>query len=131
MSPKLKKLTAWSLIAVLAIIAGFGEALHSFPGCGHGVQIGDSIVLLGIRLPDQLGFIDEGSRLEQPNGREIPVYDEAECPICSVVCKTYTAAHVAHLVLVMPLVHDLPADFFRNVPDAALHLFEARAPPLG
>jgi len=125
-----KKPIAWLLIVTLATVAGVGEGLHYIPGCGHGVQVGNRILLLGISVPWDHWMTDDRPRVERPEGQDIPIYDEDQCAICSAVGQSCTSANSAPFVLVMPLVHDLPAVVPRDAPVTAARPFQARAPPL-
>jgi len=130
MSRDIHKPIAWLLIATLGVVAGVGEGLHCIPGCGHGVEVGDRILLPGISLPEQKEPIDGRPRVERPDGQDIPIYDEDLCAICSAVGQNCTSADCIQFVLVIPLVHDLPAVVLCDAPTATVRLFQARAPPL-
>jgi hypothetical protein len=130
MSRAIHKPIAWILIAILAIVTGVGEGLHCIPGCGHGVEVGNRILLLGISLPEHKQSTDGRPGFERPDGQDIPVYDEDLCGICSAIGQSCTSADCVQFVLVMPLVHDLPAVVLCNAPAAAVRFFQARAPPL-
>lgn len=125
------KSIAWVLVATLALVAGIGDGLHLIPGCGHGVPVGDRTLLLGISVPWDHRTTDDRPHVERPEGQDIPIYDEDQCAICSVVGQSCTSGDSAPLVLVMPLACDLPAVVLCDAPVATAHPFQARAPPLG
>jgi len=122
------KATAWLLIAILAIVAGVGEALHWIPGCGHGVPVGNRIVLLGIALPGAEAPTDGLPHVDR-QGQSIPVYDEDQCAICSAVASRFSKSAPVQLILAMPLVHELPALVFYEADSEAPRSFQIRAPP--
>jgi hypothetical protein len=126
----LRKLIAWFLIATLVIIAGVGEGLHCLPGCGHGVETGGRLLLLGISLPENLQPINDRPQVERPESRDIPIYDEDLCAICSTAGQTCTSVDSFQFVLAVPLMHELPTAVTRDAFAAAVRLFQARAPPL-
>ena len=123
---------AWLLITTLLIVTGGGEALHFIPGYGHGVQFGDIVVVLGINTHQECDdqTADGQRHLKRPDGDGIPVYGGDQCAICSVVGQSCTSTEHTQFVLVMPLVHDLPAVVSSDTIAAAARLFQARAPPL-
>lgn len=126
----LHKPIAWLLVAAVTLVAGVGEALHGIPGCGHGIEIGDRIVLLGISVPSHLQVIDAWPHLEQTEGPEIPIYGEGECVICSALGQTSTSADSIPFTLVLPWLHDLPAAVLLEIPTGNGLSFHARAPPI-
>ena len=130
MYPHVQRSVACLLIVMLAIVAGVGEGLHFVPGCGHGVRVGDMVLLLGISLPEGQQPSDGRPHVERPEGQDIPIYDEDQCAICSAVGQSCISADSAQFILVMPLVHDLPAVVLRDARAATARLFQARAPPL-
>ena len=121
---------AWFLIATLAIVAGVGEGLHWIPGCGHGVEVGNSILLLGISAPEDTSPADGRSHVERPADRDIPICDEDLCSICSAVARDCTSADGVQFVFVMPFVHEVSAVAPCDAPTATARLFQSRAPPL-
>ncbi|MBN1393980.1 MAG: hypothetical protein JW959_03030 [Pirellulales bacterium] len=120
---------AWYLIVTMAVISTFGEGLHYIPGCGHGTPAGEKNFLLGFRLPADQPPPD-GKRLADSEGAGIPLYDEDQCAICSVVGHKVTAGDSFQIILVTPLVYDLPATVLLEAPAADALSFQARAPPL-
>ncbi|MBN2577793.1 MAG: hypothetical protein JXB10_02290 [Pirellulales bacterium] len=130
MSPNLKKTVAWILIVLLAIIAGVSEGLHWIPGCGHGVFVGDQILLLGIEAPDAHWPADARIRVERPRSKSIPFYDEDECAICSAVGHVFKSADSVPMTMAAPLVDNLPLFTFCLLPGTRGYSFQARAPPL-
>jgi len=129
-TPSIQRPIVWLLIATLAIVAGVCEGVHFIPGCGHGVQIGDMVLLLGISLPDGEAPTDGQSHVEYPDGPDIPVYDEDLCAICSAVGQTYSSVGPVQLVLAMPLVDELSAVVPAHLDVEPRRPFQARAPPL-
>ena len=105
---------AWLLIGILSIVAGVGEGLHWLPGCGHGIEIGDRVFLLGINLPEDTRPPDNRTRAERPSGQDIPIEDEYLCAICSIVGQSCTSAAYVQFVLVLPLAHNLTTVIIRN-----------------
>jgi len=124
------KSIAWLLIATLAVVAGAGEGLHWIPGSGHGVEVGNQIFLLGISLPEHRQPIHGWSRVERPEGQNIPINDEDLCAICSMVGQSCTSADSVQFVLLVPVVHDLRPVVLCDAPAATPRLFQIRAPPL-
>jgi hypothetical protein len=120
---------AWLLIATLAIVAGVNEGLHFLPGFGHAVEDGNRVLLLGVGSPGAQRSTDSRVRVERPDGPSIPIYDEDQCAICSVVGQSSMSSDSPQLFLVMPLVHDLPALALCGAPASTGHSFRARAPP--
>ncbi len=118
------------LIASLAVSSGVGEGLHWIPGCGHGIPVGNTVLLLGVGMPDAQRPADGRPHVERPQGRDVPVYDEDQCAICSVVGQSCTSADSVQFVLVVPLVDDLPPIVLGDAPATIAHPFQARAPPL-
>ena len=72
MYPATQKPIAWLLIATLAIVAGTGEGLHWIPGCGHGVVVGNLVLLIGIDVPDVPRSADGLPGVEPRQGEDIP-----------------------------------------------------------
>ncbi len=130
MPPAVYKPIAWLLIAGLAIVAAVGEGLHLIPGCGHGVEVGNGVLLLGISLPEDQQPSDGRPLVKRPDAQDIPIYDEDLCAICSVVGQSRTCGDCARIMLVIPLVHDLPRVVLGNAPTPTPRLFSIRAPPL-
>jgi len=120
----------WLCVVTLVILAGVGEGLHCIPGCGHGVEVGNRVLLLGISLPENKQPTDCRRHVERPEGQDIPIWDENLCAICSAVAQSCTSADCVQFVLVTPLVNDLPAVVLCDVPGATGCPFQARAPPL-
>ena len=111
-------------------MAGVGEGLHYIPGCGHGIEIGNRVLLLGLSLPEGRQSLVDRPLVERPNGRDIPIYDEDLCAICSAIGMRFASVHSFQIVQVMPFVYDLPAAVSRDAFAATVRLFQARAPPL-
>jgi len=128
----LRRPIASLLIATLAIVACVGEGLHCLPGCGHGVQVGDGVLLLGTCTHGchHATPPSEHPAADRPHAGDLPMYDEAECAICSAVGQKGTSDDAAEAVMVVPLVHDVPAIVLGDAPVAAAHSFQARAPPV-
>lgn len=114
----------------MAMIAGLGEGLHYIPGCGHGILVGNRIFLLGISMPAFNHLTDGREHLERPRTTDIPIYDEDQCAICSTAGQISIKADFFQLVLVMPVVHDLPAIVLHDTLATTVFFFRARAPPL-
>jgi len=130
MSRSSNKTIIWSLIILLAIISVVGEGLHFIPGCGHGIKVGDGVLLVGISIADHDPPTGWPAGVERPNDRDIPTWDEGDCPICSLLAQYYSSVNFKVAILVMPFVHDLAIApscvAFSSVP----HFCLARAPPL-
>ena len=126
----LHKSIAWFLIVALAIISGVGEGLHSIPGCGHGVETGNGLLLLGISLPEREQPVDDRPTVERPEDFSIPIYDEELCEICLVVGLSCTSADSVQFVLVVPFVDNVPELAPSEALSAAVRLYHTRAPPL-
>jgi hypothetical protein len=129
MSATVKKLITWLCIATLSLVAVVGEGLHCIPGCGHGTEVGERVLLLGISLPEPKQPGDDRPGVECPEGQGIPIYDEDECAICSAVGQSCRSADCPEFVFVMPFVDVLPAVVLCDVPAATVRLFQVRAPP--
>lgn len=124
------KLITWSLIIALTIISGVGEGLHFIPGCGHGIEVGDRVLLVGIDFAGYGTPISDRPCVERFDDHGIPMWDEDDCPICSLLAQCFSPAGLAQFILVMPFAHDLPAAVICTVPSSTLRLCQARAPPL-
>jgi len=122
--------TVLFLVATLTIVACVGEGLHFIPGCGHGVEVGGRVLLLGIQLPIDAGDTDGQPRAERPGDQKIPIYDEDECAICSFAGRTCTPANSVSFIFVAPLVDCLAAVVPCAAPTGFARSFQARAPPL-
>jgi hypothetical protein len=130
MPQALQKVICWLCIALLAILMGIGApALHSLPGCGHGIQVGNRIILLGICLARVQSGAQAGQQFERGT-QDIPIYDDNECVICSTVGHNFAPAHSPQFAQVIPLVHKLPTAVHRAWREVAAYSFHARAPPL-
>ncbi|MBN2021451.1 MAG: hypothetical protein JW809_01535 [Pirellulales bacterium] len=130
MSLTIRRATACVLIVLLGIISGVGEGLHWIPGCGHGVPVGDTIVLLGIEAPDAPRPADDHPRVERPRGEDIPIFGEDQCAICSAVGQTYSSFDVVPWSPAAQPVGDLPSVAVWFLPTPSLGRFQARAPPV-
>ena len=126
----IRKSVACILVVLLTIIYGVGEGLHWIPGCGHGIRVGNLVLLLGIDVPDTPRSADDRPHVERPQGQDIPIYDEDQCAICSAIGLSCTSADSASFVLAVPLVQDLPPVALCGAPSAIIYFFRARAPPL-
>ncbi|MBN1590073.1 MAG: hypothetical protein JW888_11200 [Pirellulales bacterium] len=125
-----RKPIACVLIVLLAIISGVGEGLHWIPGCGHGVLVGNGVLFLGISAPDFPQPVDGCPRVERPQDRDVPIYDEDQCSICSVVGQICMSGGSVQVVLFVPLIEELPAVVLCDAPAAIPLPLRARAPPL-
>lgn len=126
----IRRTAAWSLAALLTLIAGLGEGLHWLPGMGHGLLVGDRVLLLGETPRDPLGGL--GSRAcctGVPSDDSLPVLDEDDCPICQILGLSFESGAPAALPAV-----DLLAAYSRAAPAPALPLapavYQPRGPPL-
>ncbi len=129
-APAFRRTAAWTLAALLAIVAGLGEALHGLPGLGHGVIVGDRVLVLGDAPPDARGgFAARACCTGAPCGTSLPVYDEDECPICQILGASFAPAAPLLLpaldAVAEPLVADTVAAASRTPA-----VYHARAPPL-
>lgn len=120
----------WSLIIALTIVSGVGEGLHLIPGCGHGVEVGGRVLLFGIEFARPDAPISDWLCVERSDDPNIPMRDEDDCPICSLLARCFSLTSHVQFVLVMPLTHDLPAAVVCAAPSLSLRLHWARAPPL-
>lgn len=103
----LRKPTTLLLLATLMLVAGGGEALHSLPGCGHGVWVGDRVILLGISSTGPARTDDGKTHVDRPADQEIPILDPAECVICSVVGQFHAPGGFHPVAVDTPLAGDL------------------------
>lgn len=126
----LNKRAAWTLIVALTVISGVGEGLHFVPGCGHATPDGSHYFLLGVGGLAAQFSADGQECVDRHDGSSIPIYDEDQCSICSLIGQHSTAAKSFQFILVMPLVHELPAVAIIDTPVATTCCFQARAPPL-
>ncbi|MBN2296008.1 MAG: hypothetical protein JXM70_26485 [Pirellulales bacterium] len=126
-----RKLTIWMLIANLAIIAGVGEGLHLIPGCGHGIELGNRVLLLGVDLPqsDDLPAGDTPC-VKKTSDLKIPIYDEDLCAICSLIGEHCTPSGPFLFIVAMPLRPEVPWIVLDEVSSAVILSFHSRAPPL-
>ncbi len=119
------------LVALLAIVAGLGEGLHMIPGLGHGVIVGERVLVLG-ETPDHspVGFNVEPCCVCNQCGKSIPIVDEDDCPICQILGASFAPDAAA----AMPAV-DVVAGQPVSVPPVAAApasaFYQARAPPQG
>jgi len=120
--------TGCILIALLTVVSGVGQGLHLIPHCGHAVPVADAFLLLGADVSERP--MEGSTEVECPRGEDIPVYDEDQCAICSVVGQSCTGTDSFQLVLVLPLAEELPPVVLSEAPGAIAHAFGARAPPL-
>lgn len=130
MTIAVRKFVAYVLIALLAIISGIGEGLHWIPGCGHGVAIGDAVLLLGISVPDVPRPDDGRTCIGDREGPRIPVYDEDQCAICSAVGQNCTSVDSPPAILVLQLMQELAPVVHTIAPAIPARSFQARDPPL-
>ena len=125
------RIVAYTLIVLLTIISGVGEGLHWIPGCGHATPVGDSFLLLGIDLADTDHPTNGRSHVQRPEEPDVPVFDEDECPVCSMVGQTCTAGEFVSHSLEALLVQECLPPVCLVVSLNTRQLFHARAPPLG
>jgi len=126
-----KKPITWSLILALTMISGVGEGLHLIPGCGHGIEVGDRVLLLGIRIAWPGTPISDRPCVERSDVPSIPMWDEDDCPICSLLAQCPSLTSHVQFFLVMPLTHDVAPAAACDAPSPSLRVRWARAPPLG
>ncbi len=126
----IRRTAAWILAALLTLVAGLGEALHWLPGLGHGIVVGERVLLLG--LPPAGPREAFGPRVccaGAPCGTSVPVLDEDDCPICQVLSNNFesdAAAAMPAVDLVAGQPIDPPALNARLAPV----VYHARGPPL-
>ena len=130
MSVIVRKSVTLVLIALLAVISGVGEGLHLIPGCGHGVAVGDRVLLLGIDRPDVPPSDNGHSQVGLPQGVRIPVFAEEQCVVCSAISQNCTLSDAPPVVLVQHLVQEVPLPSLADTSINLAHSFQARAPPL-
>lgn len=115
------------LVALLAVIAGLGEGLHLLPGLGHGVIVGDHLLLLGIESPCCQGrasgpaFFSDGH-----HGQSVPILDEDDCPVCQLLVASFAPTDAIAAA-------DVVAEHCLGAPVATVliapAIYNARAPP--
>ena len=126
-----RKPIAWSLIVTLTIVASVDEGLHYIPGFGHATQEGNRYLLLGISVPDDAAPVSSQTRITGKAGQDIPVYDEAECPICSASQERSLFGQVTSFESVASLVRDVPVLVSISAISTAVRSSQPRAPPIG
>ena len=120
------------LAAHLALIAGIGEGLHLFPGCGHAVKCGVGGRLFWFDGRTVSAVVDsQHAGIGIPSSEFPLILTEADCAICRIWAQEQIVAAPVDLVwdlsgsrgglLLSPPVVDAP--FVTS--------FSARAPPLG
>ncbi len=127
----LRRTAAWTLAALLAIIAGVGEGLHFIPGLGHGVMVGERVLVLG-EVPDKprIGLDAEPCCACTHGGQSVPIVEEDDCPICQIIGASFAPdAAAAMPALAVVAEHFLAAPAVAAVPAPAV--YHARAPPQG
>ncbi|MBM4095005.1 MAG: hypothetical protein FJ276_37180 [Planctomycetes bacterium] len=131
MPSKVCRAISWICLVLLAMVAGLGApALHAIPGCGHGVVIGDRILVLGMRLPGYGCGKADSLQLERSRGPGIPLLDESDCFICAAAGKTCPSAFTPLFTLVMPRLHDVTGARWCERAVGTAHCFRSRAPPV-
>jgi len=129
MDPRTRRLAACALIATLAIVGAVGEGLHFLPGLGHADPVGNRYVLLGIWLPERGLPTLDGSEVDGPGGRSIPLLDEDQCVICSLLGKRASPGGTPQFILVVPVADAPPPVAPCEALAAPTGPFDARAPP--
>jgi len=132
MCPATQKPIALVLIATLATVASVGEGLHWLPGMAHSIEMPDgSLRCIGcLPLQTEALPLHEGFGVQRSQDEWPPVLDEDGCPICRACSGNQSLASAVHVILTMPLVHELPAGVLCQVNFETTHSFQARAPPL-
>ena len=131
MSHVARNLITWSLLASLVASAGIGEGLHFIPGCGHGITEGNRVLLLGISAASHRHVHDDIPRAHRADGHGVPVYDEDQCAICSVVGQAGTPDGPDGLAPALPLIADLTEFSLVSAILVTARCFQPRAPPAG
>ncbi len=127
----LRRTAAWTLAALLAIIAGVGEGLHFIPGLGHAVLVGERVLVLGETpaTPSLGPPISPCCECSSGTG-SLPVLGEDDCPVCQILGASFAPAAPPPLLAVDVVARDTLA----GLPVAATPapaLYQARAPPQG
>jgi hypothetical protein len=131
MPAPLHKPVALLLTATLAIIAGVGEGLHWIPGSGHAVVEGNRMLLLGYGLPQRAADDDGRAEVNRPEGPSLPICDEDQCAVCSLLAKQASDDVTSTPPLVVPMLGLVyPAVLCRGWAAAVL-AYQSRAPPVG
>jgi hypothetical protein len=126
---------AWLLVALVAIVGGVGEGLHLIPGLGHGIIVGNQVLVHGEGLAD-FGGAQSGSCSEsrppccgEPDGLEgVVLLDEDDCPICQILSKTFAPGDGAPAVSLAVCAEQLTAEGI-GVEAAPPAIYQARVPP--
>ena len=126
-----RKPISWLLIVTLTIVASVNEGLHYIPGFGHATPEGDGYFLLGIDVPQDARSPSPETRIAGKTGPSIPIYDEAECPICAAGQARSLFGEVASCELAELLVCDVPMSVYRSNFSAIARSSRPRAPPIG
>ena len=121
----------WLLIVILTIVASVNEGLHFIPGFGHAIQEGDRYLLLGISVPNEDLPVSPEREIVRKDHADIPIYDEAECPICSAAQGRSLFGEVASFESVASLVCDVPVFVPVSTFSTLGHSIQPRAPPVG
>ena len=122
---------AWLLAALLAVVAGLGEGLHLLPGLGHGVIVGDHLLLLWIESPCCQGRASgPASFSDGHHGQSVPILDEDDCPVCQLLVASFAPTDAIAIAAV-----DVVAEHCLGGPVATVliapAIYNARAPPQG
>jgi hypothetical protein len=130
-SPAARQGIAWALLASLTVAAGGGEGLHFIPGCGHAVEAGDRVLLIGIEAADRPASGDPRPRAARPRGNGVPVHDEGSCSICSFVGKCGTPDGADDGTPSLPALDRSPEPSRPTAILIAARSHRPRAPPAG
>lgn len=123
------RLAAWLLIALLAIVAGVREGLHLIPGLGHGIIVGDQVLLLGEEHEGP--WVDSAPRcgcLVAPVRDTLLVLDEDDCPICNLLGMKL-APGATGLMLLLELQTEKTPFAFVHAEAFVPAAYQARGPP--
>lgn len=130
--PRSKPFVAWSLAALLGLVAGMGEGLHLIPGCGHGTEVGNVVLWVGCCSFENSRPTNDHDEpgVTVPGKPPPPIESEEACPICSKLGKHFTLSSPIPVGFVTRLQTEVPVVVLRDVPVETAGMIKARAPPL-